>query len=322
VFDFTIKIYNSLLEALSKQGFSFQTFTNFIQKPGDKIIVLRHDVDQLPDNSVVFSGIEAEKNIKGTFYFRSVPESWDEAVIKEIAEMGHEVGYHYEDVSLMAGRQKTKVTRQKLGQDKRQKSQDKRQEEEHNQDYEKYLAEIAIESFKMNLEKLRKIAPVKTICMHGSPMSKWDSRLLWKYYDYRDFGIIGEPYFDVNFSRMLYLTDTGRTWCGGNVNIRDKGLGIRDEGLGNDFYKDWKVRPVQGSLMNMTPESLDFQSKYKFRSTSDIIKAAEEGKLPDKIMMTLHPQRWTDRPIPWVRELVWQNVKNVGKYFVVKVNSE
>jgi hypothetical protein len=67
VFDFTIKIYNSLLEALSKQGFSFQTFTNFIQKPGDKIIVLRHDVDQLPDNSVVFSGIEAEKNIKGTF---------------------------------------------------------------------------------------------------------------------------------------------------------------------------------------------------------------------------------------------------------------
>jgi hypothetical protein len=36
-------------------------------------------------------------------------------------------------------------------------------------------------------------------------------------------------------------------------------------------------------------------------------------------MITTHPQRWTDRPVPWVKELVWQNVKNVGKYFLVKL---
>jgi len=72
------------------------------------------------------------------------------------------------------------------------------------------LAEIAIESFERNLEKFRKIVPVKSICMHGSPMSKWDSRLLWKYYDYKDFGIDSEPYFDMSFEDKLYLTDTGR----------------------------------------------------------------------------------------------------------------
>ena len=58
--------------------------------------------------------------------------------------------------------------------------------------------------------------------MHGSPLSKYDNKLLWKYYNYRDFGIIGEPYFDVDFSKVLYLTDTGRRWNGNRVSIRDK----------------------------------------------------------------------------------------------------
>lgn len=46
------------------------------------------------------------------------------------------------------------------------------------------------------------------------------------------------------------------------------------------------------------------------------MKAAEEGLLPDKIMLTIHPQRWTDNPVLWMKELVWQNIKNVvKKYF-------
>jgi len=35
----------------------------------------------------------------------------------------------------------------------------------------KELAELGIESFKKNLEMFRSIVPVKTICMHGSPVS-------------------------------------------------------------------------------------------------------------------------------------------------------
>ena len=184
---------------------------------------------------------------------------------------------------------------------------------------EEKLAKIAIESFKENLAKIREIAPVKTICMHGSPMSRWDSRLLWKYYNYHDFGIVGEPYFDVNFDEVLYLTDTGRRWDGDTVSVRDKGLGIRKKRLDEEGYNEWKVKPVSGSLMNMISESIDFQDKYRFRSTSEIIRVAERGELPDKILMTFHPQRWTDRPVPWVKELIWQNVKNVGKYFLVKM---
>ena len=154
--------------------------------------------------------------------------------------------------------------------------------------------------------------------MHGSPLSRWDSRLLWKYYDYHDFGIIGEPYFDVDFDEVLYLTDTGRRWDGGSVSVRDKGLGIRDEGLGEDYYEDWKVKPVKYRTESRKSQAASREPFPSFHSTSDIINAAKNGQLPDKIMMTFHPQRWTDKPLPWVKELVWQNVKNVGKYFIVR----
>jgi len=62
----------------------------------------------------------------------------------------------------------------------------------------------------------------------------------------------------------------------------------------------------------------------------DIIRASEERRLPDKVMITVHPQRWSVYPVkfislfhgdsffPWVRELVWQNVKNVIKLGVVR----
>ena len=60
------------------------------------------------------------------------------------------------------------------------------------------------------------------------------------------------------------------------------------------------------------------QGENKFKSTKDIIRAAEQGLLPDQIMITIHPQRWTNKPLPWVKELVWQNIKNVAKGILVK----
>src|SRR5690625_1655495 len=53
--------------------------------------------------------------------------------------------------------------------------------------------------------------------------------------------------------------------------------------------------------------------RYHFRSTREIIRACEEGQLPDKVMFNFHPQRWTDSPALWAQELVMQNLKNVAK---------
>jgi hypothetical protein len=56
---------------------------------------LRHDVDRLPQNSLRTAQIETQLNLKATYFFRVVPESYDEEIIKEIHSLGHEIGYHY-----------------------------------------------------------------------------------------------------------------------------------------------------------------------------------------------------------------------------------
>jgi hypothetical protein len=288
--DFTLKKHESLIETLQKQGFSFQKVTDFIKNPEKKVIILRHDVDKLPENSLTFARKEKAAGVLGTYYFRTVPESLDPTIIKEIASLGHEIGYHYEDVNLAFLSKKAKW-----------KFQNKNET-----DFEKELVDTAIIGFEKNLNTMRAIVPVETICMHGRPMSRWDSRLLWKYYDYHEFGITAEPYFDVDFNRVYYLTDTGRRWDGSYFNIRDK--------VNN--YKVQRAITKNEEFRNAPSPSLPLS--YSFHSTFDIIKAAENNSLPDKIMLTFHPQRWTDRPLPWIKELIWQNLKNIVKYFIIK----
>ncbi len=94
--DFTISNYNKMLETLLAQGFSFQTFAEFLENQDAKVIILRHDVDKLPENSLKIARLEASLGIRGSYYFRTVPCSYNEEIIREIARLGHEVGYHYE----------------------------------------------------------------------------------------------------------------------------------------------------------------------------------------------------------------------------------
>jgi len=317
--DFTLKGYKNLLRALeSHLHFSLHTDRHLVVNDSVNVII-RQDVDRLPENALSIAKIQNHSGIKSIFYFRIVKGSWDESIITRIAEMGHEIGYHYEDLSFAAAKLKAK------GEGQRAKG----------EDLERIIVEEGIKYFANNLERFRKLVPVKSICMHGSPMSKWDSRLLWKYYDYKDSGIEYEPYFDVNFEDRLYLTDTGRRWNGSSVSVRDRAKSkerraksyssaVADEGGGNgiigDSYSDWVRKPITGSLMNMTAKAIEFQAKYNFRHTKDITRAIDSGEFPEKVMMTFHPQRWTDKALPWLKELVWQNAKNVGKYFIIKVN--
>ena len=87
--DFTLEKYGALLDAL--KGYGFHS------------LVLRHDVDLLPQNSFRTARLEAEKGMLGVYYFRAVPDSWDEGIIREIAALGHEVGYHYESLTTCDG---------------------------------------------------------------------------------------------------------------------------------------------------------------------------------------------------------------------------
>jgi hypothetical protein len=317
--DFTLHTFHHLASALKNQHYTFQTFADFLKNPATRTIILRHDVDARKMNSLKTAQQENELGITGTYYFRMIPQSFDEEVIKQIASLGHEIGYHYEDLSRCAAR----GMRHKAGSKKQHDLHDLH--DLHDMHYlhdkvlpDEELADIAITSFRENLAKLRRVVPVETICMHGSPLSKYDNRMLWGKYDYLDFGIIGEPYFDINFEEVLYLTDTGRRWDGEAVSIRDKaqGSGLRAQGKKERFEVRGMGYEENQTLekKHLTPHAAYRAPMLRFHSTFDIINAAES--LPDKIMITIHPQRWDNRPISWIRELIWQNIKNVGKKII------
>ncbi len=124
--------------------------------------------------------------------------------------------------------------------------------------------------------------------MHGSPLSKYDNRRIWDKNDYRELGIICVPYLDIDFNKVLYLTDTGRRWNSEEISIRDK-----------------------------------VHSAYNFqiKNTNQLINLIQENKLPDQIMINTHPQRWNDNIFYWTRELLAQNIKNKLKKIIIKHSS-
>ncbi len=299
--DFTYTTLASLLETLSNRGFSFSTLHNFAaSSPSEgRVIILRHDVEDDYNKALTFARTEHRMGIMGSYYFRLFPVAANDRIISQIAALGHEVGYHYDDLSVCKGNYKEAITR-----------------------------------FTRNVAHLRQFGTVTTITMEGAPRSRFDNRMLWlgridkelkasengasnlkveghlsrnqrlpdfyhqlppnhsklPHYDYHDFGITTEPYFDLDFNQFFYLTDTGRCWDGWNVSVRDK----------VPQQEEW----VKQGLV--------------FHSTEQIIRAANEGRLPDKIMMTFHPQRWTNNHVFWLKELVLQRLKNVVKRGLVR----
>ena len=259
--DFTLDTYRALLEAFLQAGFRVLTFEQYCDlRAGlalpERYLILRHDVDKLPKNSLRTAEIEHALGIRTTYYFRVYTKQADEQqYIRNIAALGHEVGYHYEDMSIAKGDTRA-----------------------------------AYSHFVSALGYLRGFYPVRTICMHGAPTSQWDGKDLWKHYDYHAEGIIGEPYFDTPFGEVFYLTDTGRCWDGYRFSVRDK----------IPVHQD---RWVAKGLV--------------YHHSADIIRALQAGSFPTRLMMTTHPQRWTNSKTAWAREWVLQNLKNQIKQILI-----
>lgn len=261
--DFTLSQYSRLLTALRQAGYRFVPFGDVCSfrldhpdgtPPAGRYVMLRHDVDLRAEDSLLTAQIEHDLGIRASYYFRIIPQSNRPEIIRAIAAMEHEIGYHYEDMSVAKGD----------------------------------VAE-ALAHFEKWLAYFRRFYPVRTICMHGAPASRYDGRDLWKTKSYRDYGIIGEPYFDIDFNRVFYLTDTGRQWDGYRVSVRDK---VRQQ-------EEWTR---QGRT---------------FHTTGQIIRCLEDGTykdlIGDAVMITTHPQRWTDNRLRWMREYVTQSAKNIIK---------
>ena len=73
-------------------------------------VILRHDVDRRAHRAVRLAELEAKYGIKSTYYFRSCSNgSWPQKHIKEISDLGHETGYHYETLSRCKGHRSSAI---------------------------------------------------------------------------------------------------------------------------------------------------------------------------------------------------------------------
>ncbi len=249
--DFTLDKYQELCRVIGEKYRFCTVFEYLSQRPDGNIIIVRHDVDRRINNSLHMAELEHDLNIRSSYYFR-YPSTFRPDIITTIRDLGHEIGYHYEVLSKTRGNY-----------------------------------ENAVSLFASELGEFRKISPINTICMHGSPLSKFNNRDLWDRYDYHTYGISGEAFlsFEKNDEGLTYLTDTGRTWSG-KQSLRDA---IR-------------TQPCNDELVSLN-------------TTDDLIEWINGGP-GKKLYLTIHPERWSLTYSEW---LVWSFLDvgmNIGKKFL------
>ena len=150
--DFTFSVYERLCTTLLENSFNPITINDFIVNKASikNAAIIRHDVDRKPNQALKMARLENQLGIVSTYYFRTTKEVFIPEIISEISKLNHEIGYHYEVLALNNGN-KSK----------------------------------AIKQFEEELELLREISKISTICMHGSPLSNWRDSDMWDDFDYK-----------------------------------------------------------------------------------------------------------------------------------------
>lgn len=243
--DFSLDMYKELCKALQSHK-TFTVLSCLTENPKPPYIVLRHDVDRNINNALKMAELENEFEIRSTYYFR-YPKTFDVTVMKKISCLGHEIGYHYEVLDKAKG------------------------------DIKK-----AIDLFQSELEIFRKFFPVKTVCMHGNPLTAWDGKDIWKTCDFKDFGLSGEAF--LSFKNVTYLTDTGRNWNGVN-NFKDR---------------------ISQAIENRN-----------FKSTADVILFLQ--KTEDNIYFNVHPERWGANFSGWLLSFLRDQFFNFCKMAIKRL---
>lgn len=238
--DFTRDKYENLCKTVADSGYSNVTLEEYISRnPTDDkhFIILRHDIDENSKCALDMALIERHFGLKATYYIRIKKRTFIPAIIDKIAEYKHEIGYHYETVDKCRGD-----------------------------------LDAASALFRSELAVLRQHYKVKTACMHGNPLTKYDNKEIWKRHEFSYFGLIGEPYLSLDYEKFTYFSDSGRTWR-------------------NDTWR--KAKDVVHKTRNVNP-----------KNTDQLIEIIKKGEF-DNICILVHPERWQENIFNyWVRYII------------------
>lgn len=190
--DFTYDIYDKLINSALGSGYEILPVREYLRRDDlpERYIIVRHDIDRKPGNALDVARIEADAGVSTTYYFRAIDKTFKPDIFSRIEDLGHEVGYHYEDVDAADGD-----------------------------------LEAARQSFSSNLDAFREHVDVDTVSMHGNPLTPHDNRELWEATDPEAFDLLGEVYLSVDFTENIYFSDTNRTWYAEKTIVNDWPVG-------------------------------------------------------------------------------------------------
>ena len=248
--DFTLGKWAALCRELRDAGYEGLGLADYLGRTHrpDRVVLLRHDVENEPWHAVAMGRVERAHGLTATYLYRI--RRFDGRAIEAQAALGHEIGYHYETLSDARG----DMAR-------------------------------ALELFEEGLARLRRHAPVRVASMHGSPLLPWDNRRIWEQRSPADFGLAGEAYRDLDFTRVAYYSDTGRTWHPTRYNVRDR-------------------------AGTPPPVVVD--------TTDELIELVRSGKLPELCLLA-HPERWSATPLHHAVRAARDRVENVAKLAIARL---
>jgi hypothetical protein len=246
--DFTLEQYARLCRAIKGSKYQVLTMRELLECSSQEghLLIMRHDVDEDARNALDMARVEHDLGIRATYYFRVRKRVFVPAIIDEIALYGHEIGYHYETLDKTRGK-----TRRALS---------------------LFAAELAM---------LRERYEIKTACMHGNPLTKYDNKKIWENCELGHFDLIGEPYLSLDYNQFLYLSDSGRTWLGDKNKVKDR-----------------------VSSINMPP--------VQVKHTGDLIELITGGGF-EKICILTHPKRWSKNLFNYLTYYFIDLAYNAGK---------
>ena len=179
---FSVSDYERLIDSALASGWTFLTVREYLEASTlpENFVVLRHDVDRKVANARALARVEATRGVAATYYFRT--STFEADVAREFEEMGHEVGYHYEDLAATGGDRPAAERR-----------------------------------FAENLAEFREAASVRTVCAHGNAFSSQYNPDLWegRLDELSEYGLLGEAYLSMEIgpeAGVYYVSDTHRTW--------------------------------------------------------------------------------------------------------------
>lgn len=248
---FTFGSYRRLLDLIEKHGYAVYGIEQILSArssgklPDGTFVAIRHDVDYFPKRALIMAKIEAERDIAVTYYIRRRFFDNTLDIVREIAALGHQIGYHYEEVDTHQKAPNLQIARDAVG--------------------------FFIGSL-LDIDKLG--FPIKSVCAHGNPMTDVDNRQVVhllrdeSYLDRLAFTydkaevkekisdrLIGDASIDITGDDFdLYIPDTGR--FNPRYNLKDRIDDCPITGLSNlgDMQKLLASGEYRRIYMNMHPD--------------------------------------------------------------------